>query len=442
VTVTMADAKEVLSYPAAMQYIKKCTKFGIKLGLERMNIILERLGHPERQFRSIHVAGTNGKGSTVAMFEAVLRAAGYKTGRFTSPHLVSYRERFVVDGALITKDELATLITVLKPVIASVTADGYGAPTEFEVGTALAFCHFVRQQVDVAVIEVGMGGRFDTTNVLEPVLSVIAHIALDHQEYLGDTLEKIAFEKAGIIKPGVPVVIGVQEPEITTYLERIARERGAPEALAGDLAVAAIEISESGTAFTATSPIWGVLPVKLGLIGRHQVDNCRNVLAGMALLSERGLPVSRRQLLAGLAQTVWPGRLERMAGVAQPKLFFDGTHNPDGMRALVGTLKTLYPGQKIDFLFGKLANRPSAEMAAIMAEVARKVITTTVPYGKSTTAADLAATFQVCGVPALSEPDPATALQLLLKTDNPIAVATGSFYLTGFLRGVLYQLED
>jgi dihydrofolate synthase/folylpolyglutamate synthase len=436
------DNKASLSYAAAMQYIKECTKFGIKLGLERMNEILARLGHPERQFRAIHVAGTNGKGSTVAMFEAVLRAAGYKTGRFTSPHLVSYRERFVVDGVMITKDQLAAMITELQPVIATVTADGYGAPTEFEVGAALAFSYFARQQVAVAVIEVGMGGRFDATNVIEPALSVIAHIALDHQEYLGDTLEKIAFEKAGIIKPGVPVVIGVQEPEICAFLTQIADERGAAWAQAGDLGVTNLRIGESGTAFTVISPVFGELSVQLGLIGRHQVDNCRNVIAGAALLSRQGLPVSREQLLSGLAQVVWPGRLERMAGVAQPKLFFDGTHNPDGIRALVDTLKTLFPGQKIDFLFGKLANRPSAEMAAIMAEVARRVITTTVPYGKTTTAEDLAAVFQNCGVPAISEPDPAAALDLLLKTDNPIAVATGSFYLTGFLRAVLYHIED
>jgi dihydrofolate synthase/folylpolyglutamate synthase len=438
----VGDSKEVLSYASALQYIKACSKFGIKLGLERIDTIMERLGRPERRYPTVHVAGTNGKGSTVAMFEAVFRAAGYKTGRFTSPHLVSYRERFVVDGELITKERLAALITALQPVIASVIADGYGAPTEFEVGAALAFEFFAREQVDVAIVEVGMGGRFDATNIINPVLSVITHIALDHQEYLGDTLEKIAFEKAGIIKPDVPVVVGAQEPEVTAYLSKIARERGSLFLEAGEARVSNLEISESGTIFTVASPDWGILPVRLGLIGRHQVDNCRNVLAGIAWLSGRGLPVRREQLLAGLARTAWPGRLERMAGVARPKLFFDGTHNPDGMRALVDALKTLFPGQKIDFLFGKLANRPSAEMALLMAEVARKVITTTVPYGKSTMADELAAVFHDCGIPAVSEPDPAAALDLLLQTDNPVAVATGSFYLTGFLRGVLYRMED
>jgi dihydrofolate synthase/folylpolyglutamate synthase len=441
-TTKTTDATEKISYEEAMKYIKDCTKFGIKLGLGRMQAILARLGHPEKQFPIVHVAGTNGKGSTVALFDAVFRAAGYKTGRFTSPHLVSYRERFVVDDALITKDQLAARVAELKPVIAAVTVDGYGAPTEFEVGTALAFSYFARRQVEVAVVEVGMGGRFDSTNVVEPTLCVITHIALDHQEYLGETLKKIAFEKAGIIKPGVPVVIGVQEPEIAAYLAQIAADRGAAWVQAGDLPIDKIAVGESGTSFTAVSPVFGELPVNMGLIGRHQVDNCRNVLAGMAFLAERGLPVSREQLLTGLAQAVWPGRLERMAGVARPRLFFDGSHNPDGIRALVDTLKTLFPGQKIDFLFGKLANRPSEEMVAILAEVARRAIATTVPYGKTTSAADLAVVFQKYGVPARSEPDPATALELLLQTGNPIAVATGSFYLTGFLRSVLYRLDD
>lgn len=431
-----------LNYETALQYIKECTKFGVKLGLERIGAILERLGNPQQRFPSIHVAGTNGKGSTTAMFEAVCRAANLKTARFTSPHLVSYRERFVIDGEMISKDQLVEVLTELRPVIESVVADGYGAPTEFELGTALAFTWFSRQQVDVAIIEVGMGGRFDATNVIEPVLSVITHIALDHQEYLGDNLEKIAFEKAGIIKKGVPVVIGIQQPEIASYLEQIAARREAEAVRTDRYNVNAPEINQSGTAFTVLSPIFGTLPVKLGLIGRHQIDNCLNVIAGLELLVRRGWQVSREQLVNGLAQAVWPGRFERMTGVKQPCLYFDGSHNPDGIRALVDTIKTVYPGQKVDILFGKLNNRPSEEMAALLAEVARKVITTTVPYKATTTAGELAAAFHKYGIEAVPEPDPAVALKRLLETDNPVAVATGSFYLTGYLRKVLYNMEE
>jgi dihydrofolate synthase/folylpolyglutamate synthase len=429
-------------YEAALTYIKDCTKFGIKLGLERMRVMLERVGNPERRFRAIHVAGTNGKGSTTAMFDAVLREAGYTTGRFNSPHLISYRERFLVNNAMIAKEKLAEIITELQPVIDSVIADGYGAPTEFEVGTALAFLFFAREQVDLAVVEVGMGGRFDATNVLQPILSVITHIALDHQEYLGPTLEKIAFEKAGIIKPEVPVVIGLQEPEIAGFLRGIAAERNCVWTDASRYPVTGVKIDENGTCFATVSPVFGELEVALGLLGEHQLTNCLNVLAGCEVLYRQGIGITREILLRGLAGTVWPGRFERMHQVGRIKFFFDGAHNPDGFRALAEGLKRIFPGRRVDFLVGILNNRPLPEMAAILAELARKVIVTTVPDPKSATVADLEAAFRGCGVPVVREPDPAAALQLLLKTDNEIAVATGSFYLTGWLRSLLLKAGD
>jgi dihydrofolate synthase/folylpolyglutamate synthase len=431
-----------MTYEEALHYIKDCTKFGVKLGLERMRAILERAGHPERRFRAIHVAGTNGKGSTTAMFDAVLREAGYTTGRFNSPHLVSYRERFLVNGVMITKARLAAIITELEPVLASVLADGYGAPTEFEVGTALAFLFFAREPVDLAIVEVGMGGRFDATNVLQPMLSVITHIALDHQEYLGSTLEKIAFEKAGIIKAGVPVVIGLQEAEIAGFLRGIAAERDSIWTDASQYRVTDVKSDETGTCFTTVSPVYGELGVTLSLLGGHQVQNCLNVLAGLEVLYRQGLKITRENVLRGLAGTVWPGRFERIPAVGPMKFFFDGAHNPDGIRALVDGIKRIFPGRRVDFLVGILNNRPLKEMAAILAEIARKVIVTTVPDPKSATVEDLAAAFRSCGISAVREADPAAALQLLLETDNEIAVATGSFYLTGWLRSILLKTED
>jgi dihydrofolate synthase/folylpolyglutamate synthase len=431
-----------MTYEEALQYIKECTKFGIKLGLERMNVILERIGNPQRRFGAIHVAGTNGKGSTTAMFDTVLREAGYKTGRFNSPHLLSYRERFLVNGVMITKAQLAGFITELRPVFDSVIADGYGAPTEFEVGTALAFLFFANQQVDLAIVEVGMGGRFDATNVLQPVLSVITHIALDHQEYLGTTLEKIAFEKAGIIKSGVPVVIGLQEPEIAGFLQGIAMDRASVWTDVSQFPVNDVKVDENGTSFTTVSRVFGELRVNLSLLGEHQVKNCLNVLAGCEALCQRKLLITSEILLRGLAGTVWPGRFERMRQVERMKFFFDGAHNPDGVRALVDGIKQIFPGQRIDFLVGILKNRPVTEMAAILAEVARKVIVTTVPDPKTSTVEDLGAAFRNCGIPVIREPDPAAALQLLLETDNTVAVATGSFYLTGWLRSILLNSGD
>ena len=431
-----------MDYEAALQYIKECAKFGVKLGLERMEEILRRLGNPEARFRTVHIAGTNGKGSTAAMFDSVFQEAGYKTGRYTSPHLVSYRERFTVNGVWITKAQISEIITRIMPVLKAVASEGFGAPTEFEIGTVIAFEFFAKAQADIAVIEVGMGGRFDATNVIRPDLSVITHIDYDHQQYLGDSLEEIAFEKAGIIKTGVPVVIGVQRDGIEEFIRRIAHSR---DALAKSVAATQIRkvfVRETGTQVEFETPTWGNIPVKLGFIGQHQAVNCLNVLAGMEMLAEAGMAVSKTILRFGLEQAAWPGRMERIPAVTTTKLYLDGAHNPDGMSAIVETIQTLYPGQKVDWLIGILNNRPLAEMAAILAPVAARVIVTEVPDGKTATVNELESAFQAAGMITVSEPDPKKALELLIHTENPVAVAAGSLYLIGFLRGILLDVHD
>lgn len=431
-----------MTYEAALKYIKECAKFGCKLGLERINAILKHLDHPEQQLKTIHIAGTNGKGSTSAMFEAVLRQAGYKTGRYNSPHLSTYRERFCVNGSMISKENLALTVQKLIPAIDQVIKEGFGSPTEFEIGTALAFQYFADQQVDIAIIEVGMGGRFDATNVLTPVLSVITHIAMDHQEYLGDTLEKIAFEKAGIIKPGVPVVIGVQEPEIAVYLKEQAALKEATPVYCGDFEYQDVLISEIGTEYRLANSDLGELKISLGLIGRHQIENSLNLIAALPVLEQAGFTITRSALLTGLQEVVWPGRLERIKTVTPLKLYLDGSHNPDGLQALVNTFQELYPDQRVDLLIGILNNRPLAVMAEILAPITRKVIVTRVPDPKSASEELLGEYFRNQGVAVAVEPDPARALQLLLGTTNQIAVTTGSLYLTGLIRSLIFNIGD
>ena len=426
-----------MNYQAAVQYIHDCSKFGIKLGLDRIREILKRVGNPQDKYRIIHIAGTNGKGSTAAFYDFVLREAGLKVGRFTSPHLSSYRERMTINGEPIPETDLVELISELRPIVEAVAADGFGPPTEFELGTAAGFLYFAKQAVDLAVIEVGMGGRFDATNVVTPILSVVTHIALDHREYLGDTLEKIAFEKAGIIKPGVPVVIGIQEPEIEKYLTEVAISRKAPYSLAGGLTIERATVAEGGNSFTITHPLFGHLNVRTGLVGKHQINNCLNFLAGMEFLHQLGVKLTQENIVSGLAKAYWPGRFERVPGFERLKLYLDGAHNPDGVRALAGTLASIYPGQKADFLVGILNNRPLAEMAAILAPVTRQVIVTKVPDPKSSTTEDLAKAFTELGIETVAEPVPEKALELLLKTDNQLAVACGSLYLIGYLRKFL-----
>lgn len=423
-----------MDYQAAIKYIHDCSKFGIKLGLERIGEILKRIGDPQNQYRIVHIAGTNGKGSTAAFYDFTLREAGLKVGRFTSPHLSSYRERIVVNGEPIPEADLAELVTELQPVVEAVAAAGFGPPTEFELGTALGLLYFARQGVETAVIEVGMGGRFDATNIVMPVLSVITHIALEHREYLGDTLAKIAFEKAGIIKTGIPVVIGKQEPEIEKYLAEVAVERKAPYRLAGSLQVEQVTIGESGNCFSLSHPLYGHIEVRTGLTGKHQVSNCLNLLAGIEFLSQAGLNLTSEKAIAGLIKAVWPGRFERIPDLGRLKLYLDGAHNPDGMRALVATLNSVYPGRKVDLLIGILNNRPLAEMAAILAPVARRVIVTRVPDPKSAAVEDLNRIFSELGVETRAEPVPEKGLDMLLHTDNELAVVCGSLYLIGYLR--------
>ncbi|TCL62400.1 dihydrofolate synthase/folylpolyglutamate synthase [Hydrogenispora ethanolica] len=431
-----------MDYQTALNFIQECTKFGIKLGLERIGEILRRMGHPEERFRAIHIAGTNGKGSTAVMYEALLREAGFRVGRFTSPHLSTYRERFVVDGELIGQSELAQLVTELQPVLAAVTADGFGSPTEFEVGTALAMQFFARHKVDLAVIEVGMGGRFDATNIIKPLFSVITHIALDHQQYLGDTLEKIAFEKAGIIKPGIPVVIGRQEPAIERYLMEIAESRRSPYRTASAVQVRRFTPGEAGTAVEYAHPRLGDLRLQLGLIGRHQVDNSLNVLAGLDFLETAGIATSPELLRSSLAKVRWPSRFERIEAVAPQKFYLDGAHNPDGVAALVETLQALYPGERVTLLIGILNNRPLPELAALFAQVAANVVTTTVPDPKSADPEELAELFRGLGIASVAEPDPRRALEQVRGSGSGIVVASGSLYLTGLLRSILLNMGD
>jgi len=428
-----------MDYQEAIEFIKECSKFGIKLGLERMTEILSRLGNPQNAFRSVHVAGTNGKGSTVAMLEMVLRQAGYSTGRYISPHLSSYRERFCVNGKMITSEELAVVVTDLAPILAEVTAAGFGAPTEFEVGTALAFQFFALAKVEVAVIEVGMGGRFDATNVLRPELSIITHIALDHQQYLGETLEQIAFEKAGIIKPQIPVVIGEQDFMVQQFLIKIALERDAPFSLANEIKLTQVQLSETGTQVKLIEPEVGELMLQLKLIGAHQVSNVKNVIAAVKSLIRLGFAITKQHLITGLNEAVWSGRLERIGHITPLKLYLDGAHNPDGIKALAETIQTLYPGQYMDLLIGILNNRPATEMAELLAPLVRKVIVTNVPDPQTTPAAELAAIFASLGVVAQAIPDPELALEEFLHTKAAVAVATGSLYLTGFLRTKLFE---
>ncbi len=337
-----------MNYEETMDYLAALARFGVKPGLERTGALLDFAGQPQRRMRHVHIAGTNGKGSVAVMIEAVLRAAGCRTGLYTSPHLQRYTERIRVCGQEIPQGELAALVTSLAPAVSRLADDpSIGAPTEFEVATAACFQWFATQEVEIAVVEVGLGGRYDSTNVITPEVSVITHIAMDHMDRLGNTLTEIASDKAGIIKPGVPVVAGPQQPEAVSVLEAAAQRAGAPLTVVGrDVGFDVVSIDMKGTTVDMDLPWFGPVRVTTGLVGEHQAANCATAAAALGVLagiSPSSVVMSADDLRRGLAEAANPGRFEVVA--SDPfAVILDGAHNPDGARALAATVERVLPG--------------------------------------------------------------------------------------------------
>ena len=308
-----------------------------QLGLERMKVMLDAIGHPETAYWTVHVAGTKGKGSTAAMIERVLRATGMETGLYTSPHLHTFRERIRFCGRPIAPTALASLTAELRLCVDAMP----DRPSTFELATTLALLYFARRRAHAAVLEVGLGGRLDATNVVTPRVAVITSISYDHMAILGNSLGQIAYEKAGIIKPGVPVVSSPQHPEALAVIERIARERGAPLTLVGrDMEVRITDASKNG--------VWATIvgagychDVHVPLIGEHQATNAATAVAALEVLRQQGVPLTARQMTDGLSLVHWPGRLEILA--RRPTILVDGAHNVDSAQKLRAALDEFFP---------------------------------------------------------------------------------------------------
>ncbi|WP_225413042.1 bifunctional folylpolyglutamate synthase/dihydrofolate synthase [Stigmatella hybrida] len=341
----------------ALGFLAGLNPSGIKLGLERVREALAALGHPERRFPSLHVAGTNGKGSTCAFATAALRAAGHRVGLYTSPHLSCVNERFQVDGADISDEVLGQRI--LEVLARYPEAAHTPAPlTYFEFATVVALWHFAQEAVSVAVMETGLGGRLDATNTVSSLVTVITPVSFDHMEYLGNTLEAIAGEKAGILKPGVPAVISAQEPEAWQAILRRADALGAP-VLREDRDFS-LEAQPDGT-FTYRGPRYRPLEgLSLALRGPHQRQNAAVALAALEQLDARGLVVPAEAARAGLASARWPGRLEELG--SRPAVVLDGAHNPAGMKVLLASLDALYPGRLLHAVFGVVGDKDREPM--------------------------------------------------------------------------------
>jgi dihydrofolate synthase/folylpolyglutamate synthase len=401
-----------------LSYLFSLEQFGIKFGLDNISTLVARLGHPERTFQSVHIAGTNGKGSVTAMVDAALRAAGHRSARYTSPHLIDLTERFVIDGRPVSEDALVAVIADLQRVVASLLDDGRlsAPPTFFEVTTAAAFELFRRAGVAVAVVEVGLGGRLDATNVVLPAATAITSIAFDHERYLGSTIEEIAFEKAGIIKPGVPVVIGELEPEASGVIHRVARERGAD------------------VIRTTAADARGF---SIGLPGVHQAGNAAIAVKLLETLDAQGMLVPREAIARGLAQPEWPGRLDHRRLADGRELLLDAAHNPAGAAALASYLRA-EPGGPWPLVFAAMKDKDTPRMfAALLPAVSHLILTRATSPRSADPSALEAQARAISDVQVTIAPSPAEALAIAWR-DAPRIVVAGSIFLLG---DVLKQIE-
>jgi dihydrofolate synthase / folylpolyglutamate synthase len=375
-----------MNYEAAMVYIQNTAKFGSNLGLERTEKILELLGNPQNKIKCIHVAGTNGKGSTTAMITRILRSAGYKTGMYTSPFLEEFEERIQVDGINIDKDDLAGTVTEVSRAVEKVISLGYDHPTEFEIITCAMFKYFCDVNVDYAVVEVGLGGRLDSTNVINPMLSVITSISLDHTGVLGNTLKEIAGEKAGIIKKGIPVVTYPQEKEAEQVIADVCRSLGCE----------LVSVKPDSGEFLESARFTQKIRIKtdrrmyeldLSLLGKHQIMNCAVAVNAAEKLQELGLCISRHDIISALGKVKWIGRLEVLR--ENPLVVIDGAHNIEGITLLSESLKTYFRYEKLILIIGILRDKQVEEMIGIIAPQACRVIAVTPNSGRAESAAEL-----------------------------------------------------
>jgi len=415
-----------------------------------MRGLLAALGSPQLRFPAVLVAGSNGKGSTAALLAAIAGAAGYRTGLYTSPHLETVEERLRIDGRAVGGERLGDL---LEEVVACAERRLGHSPTYFEAVTAAAFLWFAAERVDLAVVEVGLGGRLDATNVCEPVLSLVTSISLEHRELLGDTLAAIAREKAGIMRAGRPALSWVEDPEAAGALREVAAELGASlHAAEGEVTIAGTTAGGTGSPEGAGS--WEGQKVtlvtalarrelRLGLLGRHQTRNLALAVRAAELLAGLGFPAfDERAMAAGAAACRWPGRGEVVPLPGGRRVLLDAAHNAEGAAALGELLAETGPRTgSLDLLFGVLSDKDAGEMLDRLAPLARNLVFTTVPTPRSRAAAELPALLGTArpGPPALVEPAPAAALDRALALGADTLVACGSIFLVGELRRLLRE---
>lgn len=414
-------------------------QFGIKLGLENIRTILDALDRPERAWPAVHIAGTNGKGSVTAMVEYGMRAAGHRTGRYTSPHLDRIEERIAIDGVPVAPDVFDTVAADVLAVVDRLRGSGtlQVIPTFFEVTTAMAFEIFRRAEVTVGVIEVGLGGRFDATNVLTPEVTAITSIAFDHERHLGNTLAKIAFEKAGVIKPGVPVVVGELPNEALAVVTAEARERHAPFLPAGGEHVEAPFFDRGRVTVVLRTPFGRYPPIRLGLNGAHQLANAIVAARTLEVCGDRGLQTGPGEVTTALAEADWPARLEWLRTATGRHVLLDAAHNPAGADAFAQYVQAA-GFARLPIVVAVMKDKNVGAMLEALAPAASLFITAEAPTDRSMKAGAL--TMEIAGahpaIPVVTGGTPEEAIDIAVMLASHIAV-TGSIFMVGPARARL-----
>lgn len=424
-----------MTYEEVLEFIHNALKGGIKPGLSRIARLMEHLGNPEKTLRFIHVAGTNGKGSTAATIASILKEAGYRTGLYISPFIQDFRERISIDGRMISKEDLVLLMERIIRVSHLMEREELGAPTEFELVTALAFLYYAEQHCDFVVLEVGLGGRFDATNVIDvPLVSVICSISMDHMEYLGDTLEQIAFEKAGIMKEGgVTVLYPVQQPCVFETIRELAGERKnelITPAL-GELRI--LRETSGGNVFQYRGEEY-----RTPLLGEHQIYNALTALEAVRVL-QRTFAIPEDAVKNGMAHTAFPGRLEMVH--QHPDVLIDGGHNSDGVRCTVEAVKKLYPGRRILGVIGVCKDKEYQETVSAVAQLCDVLIATQADTPRRLDAAQVAKVAQAHCNHVLVAEKPEEAIRLALREAAPqdVILCCGSLYWIGDIRTYFHK---
>lgn len=448
-----------MNYDEARSYITNTAKFGSKLGLDRTEKLLELLGNPHKKLKCIHIAGTNGKGSTAAMVTSILVEAGYTVGSYISPFIEEFEERIQINNKNIPKDDLSDIITEVSKAVEKVVELGYINPTEFEIITCAGFLYFYKKNIDFAVVEVGLGGRLDSTNVITPILSIITSISLDHTLILGDTLEKIAYEKAGIIKMGVPLVMYPQKKQSYDVIEKICREKKCELIKVPRLSAA--YLGKENIKNVVVTLMKGQVPYKynaitqkieittidnnyiidLALLGKHQLLNCSVAVHAIEALIRLGVMISKNNIIAGLTNVAWPARLEVMN--KRPLVVIDGAHNIDGIKNLTQSIDMYFNYNKIILILGILADKQVEEMIKTIVPKVSRVITVTPHSIRAELSEELKIQVEKYTTKCESIEDYEGAYKKALSycEEDDLLLVAGSLYMVGDMRKIIRNVH-